>query len=92
MALEVPKVVAVASRPQACFDAAKVLARVVNQAGAEASYPRRRHRLTRIYLKRIVVLLMEAIDSNPKLADEMATSRDFETVRSHPVFKTIFIK
>ena len=93
VALEVPKVVAVASRPQACFDAAKVLARVVNQAGADDKLSQaERDRLTRIYLNRIVVLLMEAIDSNPKLADEMAASRDFETVRSHPVFKTIFIK
>ena len=41
VAIEVPKVVAVASRPQACYDAAKVLARVVNQAGATTSYPRR---------------------------------------------------
>jgi hypothetical protein len=93
VALEVPKTVALASRPQACFDAARALARIVDQAGNDDKLPQtERDRLTRIYLIRTVVLLVEAIDYNAKVSEEVATHHDFERVRLHPVFKTMFTK
>ena len=85
-----PKVVPAASRPQACYDAAKVLARVVNQAGADDKLSQaERDRLTRIYLTRTVVLLREAIDSNPKLADQIRADRDIKALEKHPQFQAI---
>ncbi|MFI5454747.1 MAG: protein kinase [Isosphaerales bacterium] len=90
LALEVPKTVPPASGPQACFDAARVLARLVAQAGADGKlHQAERDRLTRIYLTRTVVLLREAIDSNPKLAEQIKADRDIKVVEAHPQFQAI---
>ncbi len=90
LALELPNVVPSSSRDQACFDAARVLARLVTQANADpklAEAPRKE--LTRNYLGRTIVLLREAIDTNPKLADQVKTDPDIKALESRPEFQTI---
>ena len=58
-------------RAQACFDAARLLARLVTQVGGDDKLAQaERDRLTRNYLGRTIVLLREAIDTNPKLAEQ----------------------
>jgi eukaryotic-like serine/threonine-protein kinase len=90
LALEVPKTVPTASRPLACLDASRVLARLVAQAGADDKVPQaERDRLSRLYLTRTVVLLREAIDSNPKLAEQIKADRDIKILESRPLFQTI---
>jgi hypothetical protein len=90
LALEVPKTVPLTSRPQACYDAARVLARLVAQAGTDDNLAQsERDRLARIYLTRTVVLLREAIDSNPKLADQIKEDRDIKALERRPQFRAI---
>ncbi len=90
VALEAPKTVPVASRPQACYDAARALARLVDQAGADDKLSQaERDRLTRVYLTRTVVLLREAIDSNTKLAEQIKAEQDFKALEKHPQFQAI---
>ena len=90
LALEVPKTVPLARRPEACYNAARALARLVGQAGSDDKLPQaERERLTRIYLTRTVVLLREAIDSNPKLADQIKADRDIKALEKRPQFQTI---
>src|SRR5262249_22965092 len=90
LALEVPMSVPMASRPQACYDAAQVLARLVAQLGVDAnpSQPDR-DRWTRNYLTRTVVLLREAIDAGSPLAQQIKADPDIKALESHPQFQTI---
>ena len=68
-ALRVPRAVPDAGRGEACLDAARILARLVALVGADPKLvPADRERLIRPYLGRSIVLLREAIDSNPKMA------------------------
>ena len=48
-----------------------------------------RDRLTRNYLGRTIVLLREAIDSSPTLADQIKTDPDIKPLESRPEFHTI---
>jgi serine/threonine protein kinase len=89
-ALEVTKAAPLASTPQACFDAARVLARLVTQAGGDSKlHQEERERLTRIYLTRTIILLREAIDSNPMLAEQIKTDSDIKILEAHPQFQRI---
>jgi serine/threonine protein kinase len=90
LALEVPTSVPMANRAQACYDAAQVLARLVAQLGVDAKLSQPdRDRLTRNYLTRAVVLLREAIDAGPTLAEQVKADPDIKALGSRPEFRTI---
>jgi tetratricopeptide (TPR) repeat protein len=90
LALEVPKTVPVSKRAQACFDAARILARLITQAGGDGKLVQAdRERLTHNYLGRTIVLLREAIDSSPTLAEQIKTDPDIKPLESRPEFHTI---
>jgi eukaryotic-like serine/threonine-protein kinase len=89
LALEVPRVVPLASRGAACYEAAQVLARLVNQIGADAKLSQAdRDRMTRSDLSRTVVLLREAMDASPEIAAQIKASPDIKTLESRPQFQT----
>jgi len=90
LALDLPRTVPSSSRAQACLDAARILARLVAQVGGNAKLAQAdRDRLVRNYLGRTIVLLREAIDTNPKLAEEVKTDAEINRLESHPEFQTI---
>jgi eukaryotic-like serine/threonine-protein kinase len=90
LALDLPKAAPSSGRAQACYDAARVLARLVAQADGDGKlHQADRDRLSRTYLTRTVVLLREAIDSNPKLAEQIKTDRDIKVLESKPQFLAI---
>ena len=63
---------------------------MVAQAGAdEKVHQADRERLLRIYLTRTVVLLREAIDSNPKLAERSRPTATSRSWRRGPEFQAI---
>jgi eukaryotic-like serine/threonine-protein kinase len=90
LALEVPKTVPSANRAQACFDAARTLARLVTQVGTDAKLPEKeRDYLTRSCLTRTVVLLRDAIDGNSKLSEQIRVDPDIKVLESRPEFQTL---
>jgi serine/threonine protein kinase len=90
LALEVPKTVSTSSRPQACFDAAQVLARLLTQIAADTRLlAAERDSLTRKYPTRTVVLLREVIDSGPALADSVKADPDVKALESHSQFRML---
>ena len=89
-ALELPNVIPLASRDRACFDAARVLARLVTQANSDTRLSEDvRNQFTRNYLGRTIVLLREAIDTNPKLAGQIKSDPDIKALESRPEFRSI---
>ncbi len=77
-------------RAQACFDAARALARLVAQVGGDLKVPQaERDHLTRVYLTRTVVLLRDAVDANPKLSGPIKADRDIKVLESRPDFQAI---
>jgi eukaryotic-like serine/threonine-protein kinase len=93
-ALELPKTVPSAGRGQACFDAARILAQLINSVGNDAKLAQeKRDRLTHTYLARTIVLLREAIDTDAKLAERFKNDSDIQLLiqllTSHPEFQTI---
>jgi eukaryotic-like serine/threonine-protein kinase len=89
-ALELPTAVHASARDQGCFDAARILARLVTKVGTDGKLTSdERQQLTRHYLGRTVVLLREAVDTNPKLADQIKTDVDIKILQSHPEFQAI---
>ena len=89
-ALELPKTVPSAGRGQACFDAARILAQLINSVGNDVKLAQeKRDWLTHTYLGRTIVLLREAIDTDPKLAERFKTDSDIQLLKSHPEFQTI---
>jgi tetratricopeptide (TPR) repeat protein len=89
-ALEVSSIVPPSARAQGCFDAARILARLITQAAADGKVaPTDRDQLTRNYLGRTVVLLREAIDTNPKLSGPIQADADIKALESRPDFQTI---
>ena len=89
-ALELPKTVPSASRGQACYDAARILARLINGVGSDVKLAQdKRDQLTRTYLGRTIVLLREAIDTDPKLAERLKADSDIQRLELHPDFRTI---
>jgi serine/threonine protein kinase len=90
LALEVPKVVPSASRAEACFDAARALARLVVQLGADLKVPEKeRDHLSRVYLTRTVVLIRDAVDADPKLSEPIKADPDIKVLQSRPEFQAI---
>jgi tetratricopeptide (TPR) repeat protein len=89
-ALRMTRVVPDAGRGEACFDAARILARLVGLVDADAKrVPADRERMVRPYLGRSIVLLREAIDSNPKLAGRIKDDPAIKALDSRPEFKTM---
>ena len=89
-ALELPKSVATRGRGQACFDAARILARLITGVGGDAKLAQvDRDRLIHTYLGRTVVLLREAIDTDSKLAELIKTDADISLLGSRPEFRTM---
>ena len=89
-ALELPGTVPASARDQGCFDAARILARLATQVGTDGKLTSdERQQLIRSYLGRTVVLLREAVDTNPKLADQIKTDLDIKALQSHPEFQAI---
>ena len=85
-----PQAVPIAQRSQGCLDAARILAKLVTRAGADARLaPAERDRLPRHYLGRTIILLREATDSNPKLADQIKNDPDIKLLESRTDFQTI---
>ncbi|MHB1557678.1 MAG: protein kinase domain-containing protein [Isosphaeraceae bacterium] len=90
LALEVPRAVPNSARAQACFDAARALARLVAQVGADRKVPEKeRDHLTRVYLTRTVVLLRDAVDARPELAGAIQSDPDIKVIESRPEFQVI---
>jgi hypothetical protein len=89
-ALELPKAAAARSRGQACFDAARILARLITSVGGDVKLAQaERDRLTDTYLGRTIVLLREAIDTDSKLAELIKTDADIRLLESRPEFHTM---
>ena len=90
VALDLPKTVPPANRAQACYDSAQLLARVVAQVGDNAKLAQSdRDRLIRSNVSRAVVLLREAVDTSPKLAEKVKNDGDFQALKSRPEFQAI---
>ncbi len=90
LALEVPRTVPLSGRGPACYDAACVLARLVTQLGIDHKISMAdRERMTRNYLTRTVVLLREAMDAGPDLAEQIKSSADIKALESRPEFQAI---
>ena len=89
-ALELPQAVPSDQRGQGCLDAARILARLVFQASVNDKLAQaERDRLTRQYLGRTIILLREASDFNPKLADQIKNDPDIKVLESRAEFQTI---
>ena len=81
-ALELPNVMPASTRDQGCLDAARILARLIAKASSDDKLQAERERLTRNFLGRTIVLLREAIDTNPKLADQIKADADIKALES----------
>ena len=89
-ALELPSVVPPSKRDEGCLNAARVLARLVTQVNADSKIGQaEREHLTRNYLGRTIVLLREAIDTNPKLSEPIKFDADIKALESRPDFQAI---
>ena len=89
-ALELPNVVPTSARDQGCFDAARVLARLVTLVAADTQVSQTdREQLTRSYLGRTIVLLRDAIDTNPKFSERIKADADIKALESRPEFQAI---
>jgi eukaryotic-like serine/threonine-protein kinase len=90
VAIEIPKAVSSTGRADGCFTAARILARLVIRVTSDAKLTQaERSRLTHSYLGRTAVLLREAIDTEPKLAEQIKTDGDIKALEAQPEFKTI---
>ncbi|MGP0069382.1 MAG: protein kinase domain-containing protein [Isosphaeraceae bacterium] len=89
-ALKVPQALPEADRAQAYFDAARILARIVTQAGADEKLAKAdRDRLARHCIGRTVLMLREAIDTDPKLADRIKKAPEFKALESRPEYQAM---
>ncbi len=89
-ALRLPRVMPDSAHGEACLDAAWILARVADRVGGDPKLvPADRERLTRPYLTRSIMLLREAIDSNPKLVAGLKDDPAIKILESRPEFKTM---
>ncbi len=90
VALELPAAVPIAARGQACLDSARILAKLVAKAVTDGKLTKdNRDRLVRGQIGRAVVLLREAIDANPKLADTLKADPDFKPLEAHEEYQAI---
>jgi tetratricopeptide (TPR) repeat protein len=77
-----------ASRAETSFEAGRILARLVALVGADPRLvPADRERLIGPYLGRSIVLLREALDSNPEMAARIKDDRDIKVLETRPEFK-----
>jgi tetratricopeptide (TPR) repeat protein len=75
---------------QGYFDAAKILARCVNQVENDDNLtPARRDEISRKYLGRTVVMLREALDSDPKLSESMKADPGLKGLFDRPEVKEL---
>jgi serine/threonine-protein kinase len=89
-ALELPNTIPASDRGQACLDAARILARLVTKAGRDGKLAQlERDQLAKNYFGRTIVLLREAIDTNPKLSEQTKADSDIKALESRPEFQTI---
>ena len=90
IALEIPTTVPNSSRAEGCLDAARLLARLVTRLSADQKIAQaKRDRLARGYLARIVVLLREVIDTDPRLAEQIKTDHHIKLLKSRPEFQAM---
>ena len=90
LVLKMPPAVPDAARGQAYFDAARILARLVTRVSTDEKLaPADRDRLTRNSLGRTIVLLREAIDTDPKFAARIKQDPDIKALASRPEFATM---
>jgi eukaryotic-like serine/threonine-protein kinase len=89
-ALELPNTVPASDRGQGCLDAARILARLVTKVGGDGQLAQlERDQLAKNYFGRTIVLLREAIDTNPKLSEQTKADSDIKALESRPEFQTI---
>jgi hypothetical protein len=84
--IDPPKTVPPAGRATACYDAAPVLARLVGDG--KVGRPGR-DCMARNDASRAVVLLREAIDDSPELAEQVKSAPDVRALMSRPEFQSI---
>ena len=90
VALDIPKAVSSTGRADGCFTAARILARLVMKVSGDVKLTQaERDRLTQSYLGRTAVLLREAIDTDPKLAELIKIDADIKALQVRSEFKTI---
>ena len=90
IALEIPKSVPSSSRIEGCFNAARMLARLVVKLSADEKIAlAERNRLTRGYVGRTAVFLREVIDTDRKLAEQIKTDADINLFQLNPEFRAI---
>jgi eukaryotic-like serine/threonine-protein kinase len=90
IAVDLPRTVPASSRPRACFDAARVLARRVGRLGSNTRITDAdRAKIARTDIGRLALFLREAIDVDPKLAEPIKTDADIKGIASRPEFLAI---
>ncbi len=90
VALDIPKAASSTDRAESCFTAARILARLVIQVTSDAKLTQiERDRLARSYLGRTAVLLREAIDTDPKLAQQIKMDTRIKALQARAEFKAI---
>jgi hypothetical protein len=90
IANELPATVPSSQRPQACIDAARILARLIDKVGGEANRPQsERDRLTHSDCGRLALFLREAIDADPTLAESIKSDADIKKILSRPEYREI---
>jgi serine/threonine protein kinase len=90
VALDIPKAVSSTGRADGCFTAARILARLVTKVSGDVKLTQaERDRLTQSYLGRTAVLLREAIDTDPKLAEQIKIDASIKSLQARPEFRTI---
>ncbi len=89
-ALWAARVVPDSARGEVCFEAGRILAGAVKRVGDDPGLvPADRDRLTRPYVGRVLGLLRDAIDTDPKLAAHIQADPDIKSLESRPEFKTM---
>ena len=90
IAADLPTAVPVSKRPQACVDAARIMARLIDKVGGDATRQKsERARVTHSYCGRLALFLREALDADPKLAEPIKSDADSKDIYSHPEFREI---
>ena len=90
IAAELPATVPSRARPRVCFDAARILAQLIDKVGGDAKRAQtERDRLTRSYCRRLDLFLREAIDTDPTLVEPIKSDADIKKILSRPEFHDI---
>jgi serine/threonine protein kinase len=90
IAIDLPKTVPSSSRANGCFNAARILARLVAQVSGDGKLKQaERTPLTQNFLGHTIMFLREAIDTNPKLASQVKTDPDIKVLQARADFQTM---